>query len=810
MSRLTAAQIIGLGEYLKPEFEPSTLTVSQLLGVLGYHNIPYPQPYTKPKLIQTFNDEIKANAKKLTKERLKKENSIASDDGITDGITGEPVGGRKPAPAPRRSSRRLSRAPAEPEEIDLPRPDPPKRRRSSAQPNLGGSSHRAARTPTVDALAEESEPDEDEEVPVRKVVRSKKTAQAAGSQARRVSQPMAEESGWEDNNIFQSGAESSPARPSPTRPKAPRKSGIARKSRKSMSAPPQVQPSPSPTHPRYSNDSNLLISPPQSKFEPQLPLDVSRETRIMASRMSQTLGSSSKKADVIVAQKQEQSDDELDFLSPNRVGQDQVAKQESGAPYDNEEAIDEQAPVRDGDGVLAPSTREVARRRPAVLEPTSSSIVSRLLVYLLAAACFALTANYRSESAPIGYCEPGTRTNSALEVHKAKIADMGSCLPKNISLSELPEFLLEHFARDDPTDCSLSLLFALPHPTTCTPCPEHASCTQHNVVCDSGYLLKPHPLLFFLPPVSSPSSIKISTSSPPSDVAWKIVSKLTDGLPLFGSVGLPPRCVEDPRRRKNIGKLGNLTLRRLGQERGRKLCMGENGVNVPSEQAGGEAKRWGLLVDELREELRVKVKATRSDAFEEEFNEAIQQLIQWGGVMFSEDSEGKRYVAHKTPELTWSCAILVNVRESWKEWRNSIFGVLLTILGLYAEKLRRAQRYRDRVRAAELVQVALDTLRNQELAHHIDPVTAPQPFLSSLQLRDLILQDEHSIDTRKRIWDQVERVVESNANVRTNLEEVSGGDEMRVWRWVGSTSTGASPIKAAVPQDVVDGHDDRE
>lgn len=135
---------------------------------------------------------------------------------------------------------------------------------------------------------------------------------------------------------------------------------------------------------------------------------------------------------------------------------------------------------------------------------------------------------------------------------------------------------------------------------------------------------------------------------------------------------------------------------------------------------------------------------------------------------------------------------------------------MLTILGLYAEKLRRAQRYRDRVRAAELVQVALDTLRNQELAHHIDPVTSPQPFLSSLQLRDLILQGEHSIDTRKRIWDQVERVVESNANVRTNLEEVSGGDEMRVWRWVGSTSTGASPIKAAVPQDVVDGHDDRE
>ena len=36
------------------------------------------------------------------------------------------------------------------------------------------------------------------------------------------------------------------------------------------------------------------------------------------------------------------------------------------------------------------------------------------------------------------------------------------------------------------------------------------------------------------------------------------------------------------------------------------------------------------------------------------------------------------------------------------------------------------------------------------------------------------------------MWAPVERVVEGNANVRTNLEEVEGGDEQRVWRWVGS------------------------
>lgn len=90
MSRaLTAAQVISLGEYLNSDFDPATLTVSQILGVLGYHNIRYPTPYTKPKLVQLFLDEIRPKAAKFKKDRLKKENSLASDDGITDGVTGK-------------------------------------------------------------------------------------------------------------------------------------------------------------------------------------------------------------------------------------------------------------------------------------------------------------------------------------------------------------------------------------------------------------------------------------------------------------------------------------------------------------------------------------------------------------------------------------------------------------------------------------------------------------------------------------------------------------------------------------------------
>ena len=114
-------------------------------------------------------------------------------------------------------------------------------------------------------------------------------------------------------------------------------------------------------------------------------------------------------------------------------------------------------------------------------------------------------------------------------------------------------------------------------------------------------------------------------------------------------------------------------------------------------------------------------------------------------------------------------------------------GTIVAVLGIYILRWRRAQARTEDKRVAELVQLALATLRNQEIAHHTDPVTSPAPYLSSLQLRDLVLQDEHSVAARARLWKRVERIVEGNANVRANLEEVPGGDELRVWRWVGGS-----------------------
>lgn len=91
LKSLTAAQIISQGAYLDADFEPAALTVQQLLGIFTHHGIRFPTPYTKPKLVQLFLDEVKAKASTLRHEKLKRENSVASDDGITNGITGQPL-----------------------------------------------------------------------------------------------------------------------------------------------------------------------------------------------------------------------------------------------------------------------------------------------------------------------------------------------------------------------------------------------------------------------------------------------------------------------------------------------------------------------------------------------------------------------------------------------------------------------------------------------------------------------------------------------------------------------------------------------
>ncbi|KAF8590554.1 hypothetical protein K439DRAFT_1627818 [Ramaria rubella] len=733
MSRLTSTQIIEQGDYLDPDFDPTSLTVPHLLSLLTLHAIKYPTPYNKSKLVQAFNDKIKPNVEVLKRERIQREGSVASSHGITDGITGQSISDEDPFPEqlPRRYSRRLSRPPSQTPPPT--KPDPPKRRRSSAGPSLSrGISSKVVR-PSEPALIEQSEPEDE---PVKKVGRPRKSAVAAGPQGRRVSQPENVE-GYSDNNIFQSGAESS----SPTRPSPGSKGSIAvrrptRRGRTSLSAPPQM-PSSSPSR----------AAPSSPTFNPRLPLVADMPHQKLRFLQQQGVRDTVVEDPMLVFPKLEprssspifeEGEDQADSVS----GEDDTFEPDLSFNAEVSKTI-----ANGGSG------RDIVHRNVSSSSrlPSWSQLILSAVTITLAA----VVALYKMESASIGYCYAGTNTNPILDKR----------LASRIAAQECTERLAQQSGGAEAAfniSCTPLPLLPLPEPMACASCPSMAYCTPDSVTCQQSFVLRPHPL-----------------------AQVPLFLKLFNGLPGFGPVAFPPSCVEDEERKRTTGRLGIALENYLAIARGQRLCIGVSRQTSD----GGDVARWGIEVARVHDHLKkvtvIQKKVVRADEFEGLFDQAIDDLKRFGFVITARDSSGTEWIAAVRTHLDLPCKIRVAGRNAWNEWKAHIFASILLLISAYWMRRKIAVQGIESRRVGDLVQVALDTLRNQELAHHTDPIVAPQAYLSSLHLRDLILQDEHSIPARRRLWEKVQKVVEGNTNVRASMEELEGGDEGRVWRWVG-------------------------
>ena len=275
-------------------------------------------------------------------------------------------------------------------------------------------------------------------------------------------------------------------------------------------------------------------------------------------------------------------------------------------------------------------------------------IFARGIIWLLLLSTGYTAFQYKLESSAIGFCDTGSNTSRALRELLAKRLAIDECIGETaMNTSEVEQGTIS-----DP--CLLRPLVPLPHPKSCTPCPEHASCGQFEVFCDSGYLIKPNILLSFIPVKASSSELSTKHAPYFGELFFQAVSAFTDGLPGLGSVGLPPRCAEDPQRRRNIGSLGKAIESTLAKERGRRVCLGNKFDDNISQE---DAMRWGVEVESLKEVFRKKTtvcsftfpssvfgislsaQPSLLPLFDDMFNEAIRQLVQWGGVYVDESSE---------------------------------------------------------------------------------------------------------------------------------------------------------------------------
>ncbi|PUU76932.1 Man1-Src1p-C-terminal domain-domain-containing protein [Tuber borchii] len=111
-------------EYLQPGFDPNTLKVAELRGILLEHSVDYPSSAKKAQLVELFNSQIAPKARRILGARSRVKASV---QGIIDMETeGTPLA----EATPRRSSRRTTRmgtAETEDEVEDYSRRSPRKR-----------------------------------------------------------------------------------------------------------------------------------------------------------------------------------------------------------------------------------------------------------------------------------------------------------------------------------------------------------------------------------------------------------------------------------------------------------------------------------------------------------------------------------------------------------------------------------------------------------------------------------------------------------------------------------------------------------
>ena len=221
----------------------------------------------------------------------------------------------------------------------------------------------------------------------------------------------------------------------------------------------------------------------------------------------------------------------------------------------------------------------------------------RFLIALAALSVYLIVGPYKVQSAALGFCDTGSKTNDKLERLRTRVAAIEACNRENRTSLYLPSPGVE----EEP--CPAPPLLPIV-PDECTPCPEHATCTPDSVSCEHGFLLRPHPVLAFISLPSNNTLSPYSQLSPTANAVLKVVATTLDGMPGLGPLALPPRCVEDPRRKRHIGVLGKAIEAVLGLERGKRLCASD--VPPVLDTEGGEANRWGLHLDALRDAMKAK------------------------------------------------------------------------------------------------------------------------------------------------------------------------------------------------------------
>ena len=260
-----ASDLDGDMEYLSPNFDPSSLTVPRLRGILVSHNVNYPASAKKSQLIEIFTNEVVPRSRKIlaAQSRIRRTSKGITDmpssqEGTIAGDEDEENGSMPPPPAPsttKRKSRKSTRAVSD---ENAPEASTSNGRPSSSRKRSG---KHARQSDT------ETDPDGETNRPTARrnrrseITPTVKIEEPADPETR----PPMRSSAFSDENPFQSG--SSPLAASESRRKS---SGINGDRRKSVSRRRKTDGALDKDKSHVIQDDGIVV-PSSQKFEVALP-----------------------------------------------------------------------------------------------------------------------------------------------------------------------------------------------------------------------------------------------------------------------------------------------------------------------------------------------------------------------------------------------------------------------------------------------------------------------------------------------------------------------------------------------------------
>ncbi|KAJ1030432.1 hypothetical protein NDA16_001341 [Ustilago loliicola] len=782
-------------DYMREGFDPNSLKVAQLRGILVEHEIPFSSVSRKSELIDLFNREVLPKTALL---RKKNASIVASSSGIIDMRDRRSDTEITPEQTP------AKRKPGRPRKSEASTPS-----KTSAKPSTSTPAAKTTRTPArkksslanqlataadTDAEPEEEEPKQEEvvvEVPVKRGRgRPRKSAPASVAAPVEVSEPeddtrsirrvsfgrtesppssvsrkakrlsyggKSDEDGtFSDSNPFQSGSEAFPApgvaaSVAASARKARRKTTDGTTTlRKKTSSQPLKPDSPSKQSAKQQQSSSPSVTSTLRNYMDQA-VAAATPPRIIG-RLTGTTSADSTGGHA--------ADDE----ATTRRGKD--VSTDVGAEADEEDF--------DLDAFTSPSAlakmrilrrqKDKQRRREQRGGKSLGDYLINSIYTLAFIGILSWIVWYARETRALGFCDTNSDTNAIVEDRR---------------LTALA------FAQASNETVEDTTILPTRFQPTCTPCPPHANCADGKVIgCSSDdWVLQPNlrshiPLAnFFLP---------LSTTA--------------------------PRCYPDTQKLVLASELAQAISHMLAEFKGEIVC----GTQKPHATVRALPKKVvlenGNLTYSIAEQaVKRSMSATRDARVDEDYFEQIwymalfeltdprSNIIRVPISSSPASSSGEEvatsyYLAAKEPALSLSCRSRLALK-GWVLRARLYFFLLLSAVSTFLYLRYRLSASRaENAKVALLVSAALERLQEQEYQHAVDPVLYPDDFVPLSHLRDHILSEEHNGKTRNRLWKKVAKIVEENSNVRTRQAQKKG-EWLRVWQWVGVEGYKGTPSR---------------